>query len=668
MKRSALESASLAVAFGAAAGAFVSAFTGLRLPMALLLTGGLSLLAWVARRHPVRARGLSRLPATVRILLIVIGAVALVSRDVPVIADEAASRVDLLAGAALLACAMALLSESGARPASGALLPAIIGLVVAGGLEGKGWYTFVPLACVCATALWTWALVSGGPHRRVLPLALFFLAVAGTAVGTVLFLPWAQPFVEAFVARGLGEGQTGLSDRAQLGDIQKLAPSRRVVARVWTTAPQLLRMGVFTDFDGRNWSIKPAKPREVPPSDASSASGPLLSAAPGRLFHITAESRGPAVETRVVPSLSYEDGWGLLVPSHPWILRLPAEKLRVDDDLGRIDVDETVSTYAVANIPGPAANGDGPPDGSSLWVPPDERIQALAIEISANTSSPREKIVRTIEYLRTHYRYTLEGLPSSLDDFLFEKKAGYCEFFATAAVILLRHQGVPARFVKGVRINPESEVDEHYVVREADAHAWIEAYLPGDGWVEEDPTPASGPSRAGRLEGMAATWEAVQTSFIDAWIRVREGWPDLRDRLGAVRERLRREVEDRPLRSAIAVAGITVTSLAWVFRNTLRRRLRPATRRRQDRVLVPPQLRDLVAQVEQSWARAGRPRPPGRGLQEHLEALPVGGLTSREREAAAPIVATYYRVRYGGATLTGAELSKLREHALALRR
>ena len=108
---------------------------------------------------------------------------------------------------------------------------------------------------------------SGGPRRKGLALTLFLVAGAALATGTVLFLPWAQPHVENLAARTFAEGQTGLSDHSELGAIERLATSRRVVARVWTTKPQLLRMRVFTDFNGTIWSQRPAQERVVLPGD-----------------------------------------------------------------------------------------------------------------------------------------------------------------------------------------------------------------------------------------------------------------------------------------------------------------------------------------------------------------------------------------------------------------
>ena len=475
------------------------------------------------------------------------------------------------------------------------------------------------------------------------------------------------------MARRFGEGQTGLSNRVQLGDIRKLALSPRVVARVWTTEPQLLRMQVFTNFDSRTgaWSVEPARPREVLPSDAAGASlGPLLSAAPGGLFFIAPETHGAVVETRVVPSLSFEDGWGLLLPARPTLLRLPAEKITVDDDTGTVVVSRSPSIYGIATSSVDRRVSSEPPfDDPTRKVQRSPLVEEKATSLRMANATPRQKLDRTVAHFKaTRYRYTLEGLPTSLDDFLV-KKAGHCQFFATAAVMLLREQGVPARYVRGVRVNPESHVGDHYLVRESDSHAWIEAYLPGEGWVEADPTPAgSGPSGAGRLEGMAARWEAFQSAFIEAWIRVRESWPAVRAGLGSLAERLRVAIEHRPVRSAATVVVVALALVAWALRKRIRRATRPTVRRRQDRAPVPAELRDLVGKVERRWARAGRPRPPNRGLHEHLHGLPPGALATAERDAAARIVATYYRTRYGGAPLGEAELSDLRARASSLLR
>ena len=81
--------------------------------------------------------------------------------------------------------------------------------------------------------------------------------------------------------------------------------------------------------------------------------------------------------------------------------------------------------------------------------------------------------------------------PQLVDCFL-ELKKGYCEYFATAMVMLLREMGVPARYVLGYLPGRDPESDGSYVVDRSAAHAWVEVYFPGYGWVEFDPTPGNG--------------------------------------------------------------------------------------------------------------------------------------------------------------------------------
>src|SRR5204863_9121503 len=90
------------------------------------------------------------------------------------------------------------------------------------------------------------------------------------------------------------------------------------------------------------------------------------------------------------------------------------------------------------------------------------------------------------------FRYTLE-LPSQRQKdpvafFLFERKAGHCEYFASAMAILLREEGVPSRIVTGFRGGEWNELTGNFIVRAKDAHSWVEVYFPGVGWYAFDPT------------------------------------------------------------------------------------------------------------------------------------------------------------------------------------
>jgi hypothetical protein len=97
-------------------------------------------------------------------------------------------------------------------------------------------------------------------------------------------------------------------------------------------------------------------------------------------------------------------------------------------------------------------------------------------------------------YLKRNYKYTLqltwEPGDEPVSTFLFSAKTGHCEYFASSMAILLRAAGVPTRLVNGFLMGEYNPVAEDYIVRQSDAHSWVEVYADGD-WLEFDPTPAS---------------------------------------------------------------------------------------------------------------------------------------------------------------------------------
>jgi transglutaminase-like putative cysteine protease len=111
-----------------------------------------------------------------------------------------------------------------------------------------------------------------------------------------------------------------------------------------------------------------------------------------------------------------------------------------------------------------------------------------------------ERIVATAVdwFRRAGLEYTLVPPPlgrDSVDEFLFETKSGFCEHFASAFAVLMRSAGVPARIVTGYQGGEINPVDGYMIVRQSDAHAWVEVWLAKEGWVRIDPTAAAVPSR-----------------------------------------------------------------------------------------------------------------------------------------------------------------------------
>lgn len=145
-----------------------------------------------------------------------------------------------------------------------------------------------------------------------------------------------------------------------------------------------------------------------------------------------------------------------------------------------------------------------------LRLPPreDPRVAALAGKIVRDRKGDLEKARAVEKYLRLTYGYSLFSRGEDLADFLFAARRGNCEYFASAAAVLLRHAGVPTRLVTGFLAGDFNEYGNFYDVRQNQAHAWVEAYIGGLGWVRLDPTPASaeGSAWGRRLAGRAARW------------------------------------------------------------------------------------------------------------------------------------------------------------------
>jgi transglutaminase-like putative cysteine protease len=125
------------------------------------------------------------------------------------------------------------------------------------------------------------------------------------------------------------------------------------------------------------------------------------------------------------------------------------------------------------------------------------------------TASATAKIGAITTWLRAGHAYTLRPpvRPAGVDpveDFLFDRPEGHCEFFASAAVLMLRAAGIPARYVTGFRGGEWNPIGGYVAVRDDRAHAWAEAFVPGQGWVRVDATPpAAETERAGRLSDVA---------------------------------------------------------------------------------------------------------------------------------------------------------------------
>jgi protein-glutamine gamma-glutamyltransferase len=152
----------------------------------------------------------------------------------------------------------------------------------------------------------------------------------------------------------------------------------------------------------------------------------------------------------------------------------------------------------------------------------DLRIPRLAREIIEGSITEDNK-ARSIErYLRRNYGYTLQLLPATVPDplanFLFERRKGHCEYFASAMAVMLRTVGIPSRVVTGFASGVYNPLTGWQVVRASDAHSWVEAWIPGHGWTTYDPTPPDPAAFEGAFMARAALFFDAAEQFWQDWI------------------------------------------------------------------------------------------------------------------------------------------------------
>ena len=349
--------------------------------------------------------------------------------------------------------------------------------------------------------------------------ALMLMILAGSFL-IFFFLPRVSSrYLSAYAPTS--DVSTGFTDRVQLGRIGQIQQSSAVVMHIEIEndlqgAYDLKWRGVaLSAFDGRVWTNSFAQTQLRPAGDGSYRLAPLvdprgISAAASRSirYRVLMEPIGTNVFFLAEMPQSLKGNFRQVsTDAGGAVYNLdadhPINRYEAGSQLAEIDSDEL--RLAANTAPGDM--------DEYLKLPPlDSRISKLAEEIAAPAPSNYDKAVALEQYLSTHFGYTLE-LPRSLAqdplaNFLFERKKGHCEYFASSMAVMLRSLRIPSRIVTGFRGGDFNDLTGQYVVRASDAHSWVEAYFPGSGWISFDPTPAGSlPTRTG--------WSRMQL-YVDA--------------------------------------------------------------------------------------------------------------------------------------------------------
>uniref|UniRef100_UPI0035B16BEB transglutaminase TgpA family protein n=1 Tax=Hylemonella sp. TaxID=2066020 RepID=UPI0035B16BEB len=310
-------------------------------------------------------------------------------------------------------------------------------------------------------------------------------------------------------------GRSGLSGRMEVGQITSLALDDSIALRVrfeGELPPQgqlYFRGPVLSTFDGREWvPLQPTFQVKDRPRADLQVSGPSvryeMTLEPHRrpwLLTLDATASPPELPGELEPHMSEELQWRSSAAVND-LLRYRAE---------------AHTSYRH----GPQRMMAGLSD--YLVLPPGYNPRTLqwAADLQRETGGdPVALIERVLAQLRTGgYTYTLEPDQygqHTADEFWFDRKAGFCEHMASAFAVLMRAAGIPARIVTGYQGGQLNSVDNYWVVRQSDAHAWTEVWLAGQGWVRVDPTASVMPGRIGSLQRLLAPRSAVATAVATA--------------------------------------------------------------------------------------------------------------------------------------------------------
>lgn len=369
------------------------------------------------------------------------------------------------------------------------------------------------------------------------------IAFGALALGGIIFLMLPR-FSRGYMS-GFNLQPTlisGFTDDVELGEIGEIKKNTTVVMRIsvdgsLNVAHSLHWRGIaLTEFDGKRWFNEAHEPTTMTPTSEGwfhLDTGEMNPERSGRMIHYTVLLE-PIASTALFFANDVESIRGRFngeADGAPFSQRR-AYLLR--DFTGSIF--NPYHNYSRMQYEGRSRLPNPSPDllrqagtdylesirATYLQLPTlDPRIPELAKQITANANTPYDKARAIESYLRNHYGYTLDlsGPPQAdpLAYFLFQKRAGHCEYFAAAMAVMLRASGIPARYINGFLPGDYNDVGGDFVVRASDAHSWVEAYFPSFGWLAFDPTPPSDDKPPGFFASLGHYWDWFELQWSE-WV------------------------------------------------------------------------------------------------------------------------------------------------------
>jgi transglutaminase-like putative cysteine protease len=366
------------------------------------------------------------------------------------------------------------------------------------------------------------------------PLLMLLILLGASAV--FFILPRLSGGYLSAYARS-GELSSGFSNHVELGRIGRIQQSNAVAMHIQIFGD---RKGIYdlkwrgvalNNFDGRIWS----NTLERRPAQRLNGDTFVLAKSMSALNRFDTEMLLPSSG-----SIHYRV---LLEPIGTNVFFLAPEPKTLQGNYARVAIDRAGAVYnfdaehptsryaAESELPAArlellrASSGAFSPEIQRTYLQLpwhlDPRIPALAHRVTSQAGNEYDRVSSIEHFLSTNYAYSLRlGSRTPSDPiayFLFERKEGHCEYFASAMAVLLRSIGIPSRVVNGFRTGEFNDVTAQYIIRARNAHSWVEAYFPGYGWVSFDPTPGAPLATHSGWSRALLYFDALQ-SFWREWI------------------------------------------------------------------------------------------------------------------------------------------------------
>lgn len=393
-----------------------------------------------------------------------------------------------------------------------------------------------------------WNVIRNWPAKTIGRLA-FWLLTAVMLVGMAVFLIAPRGSVQDAAGMGFQRATAtaaGFATNIRLGDTKEIIFTNRVAMKVKIkggSADTLLPMSqtyirgkTFNRYINSNWrqrGDRMVRQSDLPPPDLSKAVEMEFSVSPNLLPTVFAPYPSVKVEQPDSRAGRKNGHFGYdMQPTLKWSSSLD-ENAIYTVWVWPEPLDETQLEYLAK------AEKKFPPwpfDSEDEGIETTKRVHELANEWTADLQARRQaaaqadidkanqQIAQRIKVRlqdRCTYSLDLEGADPKLDgvdNFLFNMKKGHCEYFASSMAVLLRCAGVRARLVAGFRLEPQQKADDEFVVRDRDAHAWVEVFTPSTGWYIVDPTPPDFTAREqakGFWGPLRSFWQDVKTFWYE---------------------------------------------------------------------------------------------------------------------------------------------------------